>query len=794
MSLPAPLMFTIGLIDQITKPIAKISKQFNGLASNYQAGTMQMASGIGGIAASGYALQKALMPAIEMDRALGEVKSLGVRQSALKMLTDTSYEYALKYGKSSTEFIKSSYDIQSAIAGLNDADLSAFTLSSNVLAAATKADAATVTSYMGTMYGIFQNQANAMGKSEWVAQVTGMTASAVQAFKTTGAEMSGAFTAIGAEATSAGIAMSEQMAILGTLQATMSGSESGTKYKAFLAGVGKAQKALGLTFTDSQGRLLPMVDVLNKIKGKYGDVIDVAESDALARAFGSSEAVSTVKLLMGNIGGLSDSINTLGKVKGMEQAEIMASAMTDQSERLAQSWFVIRAAFGSAVLPAFNSFVGKIADMGKSVISFTNLYPNITRAVGQLGIGILGLVVAGGLFTVMMGASKMAMVAWNLSAMITGGIYKILTLDLTRLGRQMKLMPYFLQRWSRTSKIAAAAQWALNLAMNANPIGLVIAGIAALIAIVGAAIYYFDDLRDMMKGTAWGEPILFAVDAIANVLKMLGNVAVKAFSIWMAWIGFVWKAIKPIASLLLDVVVFALKVVGAVAGLVFGGIALLIGGLANLVTWVASSISAAFTASTEWISNIFTSMVNGISNQWQAFTDWFTSTTIGETLSAKFSAAGDIIRNMWTSIKGSFSDTWEWIVGNLNKIPGIDIDVGTSFTPEVKAVSKQQAAMPEMFKNSQAPMPSWMKQTAANDPVNYVYNTPQPARSMIQNNDISRSISPKFDKGLSAAAQSQRSMTAAQTKQINFGDVIIHNPPKGWSLSEIADQQELRTA
>ena len=102
MSLPQPLMFTVGMIDQITKPIAKVSNSLNGLTNDYQRGTMKMASGVAGIAASGYALQNALMPAIEMDRALGEVKSLGVRESALKQLTDTSYEFALKYGKSST--------------------------------------------------------------------------------------------------------------------------------------------------------------------------------------------------------------------------------------------------------------------------------------------------------------------------------------------------------------------------------------------------------------------------------------------------------------------------------------------------------------------------------------------------------------------------------------------------------------------------------------------------------------------------------------------------------------------
>ena len=502
--LPQQLMFTVGLIDQITKPIAKISQQFNGLSSNYQAGTMRMASGVAGMVASGYALTNALRPAIEMDRALGEVKSLGVRDSALKKLSDTSFAFALKYGKSATEFIRSSYDIQSAISGLNATDLAAFTKSSNILATATKADAATITNYMGTMYGIFKTQANGMGKSNWVEQVTGMTATAVKMFKTTGSEMSGAFTAIGAEATSAGIGMNEQMAILGTLQATMSGSESGTKYKAFLAGVGKAQKALGLEFTNAQGRLLPMVDILTKIKGKYGETLEVAESDALAKAFGSKEAVSTVKLLMNDINSLGGSINNLGKVKGMEQAEIMAAAMTDQSQRLAQSWFVIRAAFGSAILPVFNQFAGWLADVSRDVVWFTETFPNLSKYMGYAAIALLGLVAAGGLFTVMVGASKMAMVAWSVSAMAWGGITTALTFGLSSL-RSIML--------------------AVNIAMYANPIGLIVAGIAAAVVAVGALIYYWDDLKTTMGEWGWIKMLVGVFSSVwAGIKSLFSNV------------------------------------------------------------------------------------------------------------------------------------------------------------------------------------------------------------------------------------------------------------------------------
>lgn len=276
-------MMVIGLVDQVTKPLAGITNEINGAMSAAEKGMEQAAKGGAGLWATGVAIQNALMPAIEMDRKLGEVKSLGVTDEALKQLQQTALEFASDYGKSATEFVGASYDIQSAIAGLTGEELSQFTKASGVLAAATKADTATITSYMGTMYGIFKNQAEEMGKAAWVEDVAGMTASAVQMFKTTGMEMSSAFTSVGANATAAGIAMSEQMAILGTLQSTMSGSEAGTKYKAFLAGVGGAQDKLNLSFVDAQGKMLPMLDILEKLQGKFGDTLDVAESDELKK-------------------------------------------------------------------------------------------------------------------------------------------------------------------------------------------------------------------------------------------------------------------------------------------------------------------------------------------------------------------------------------------------------------------------------------------------------------------------------------------------------------------------------
>ncbi|WP_029826701.1 phage tail tape measure protein, partial [Vibrio parahaemolyticus] len=360
-------------------------------------------------------------------------------------------------------------------------------------AAATKADTGTITNYVGTMYGIFQNSANEMGKADWVNMLGGQTAKAVQMFKTTGDQMSAAFTSVGASATSVGVGMTEQMAILGTLQATMSGSEAGTKYRAFLAGTAKAQDALNMQFTNAQGQMLPIVDILNQIKGRYGDTISVAEAAELSKAFGTQEAVSMIQLLMQNTDGLAGSIEDLGKVKGLDMAEQMAGAMTDQWERMEQGVFAISAAFGAVLLPAILPVVGSLADGATQIVEWTRMFPNITKYVGFAAIAILGAAAAGGAFTLMMGIGQQAMATYMLVMKAATGINALFTKGMAAM---------------RVAMLAA------NIAIAANPIILVVGAVVAAIAAVGALIYYWDDLKASFGDTTWFQVLEGAITLI----------------------------------------------------------------------------------------------------------------------------------------------------------------------------------------------------------------------------------------------------------------------------------------
>jgi len=511
----AALNFILKLTDQVSAPLGKVKMGFNELAEKGQDNIRQMGFGLAGMVGAGLAINESLQPALEMNRALGEVKSLGVAEDALQRLNDKALEFSVAYGANARDFVASAYDIQSAIAGLTGEQLSSFTNASNLLAKATKADAGTITSYVGTMYGIFKNQADAMGKAEWVENLTGQTALAVQMFKTTGKDMSDAFTSIGASATSAGIGLSEQVAILGTLQATMGGAEAGTKYKAFLSGVGGAQEKLGLSFTDSQGRMLPMLQILDKLKGKFGDTLDVAESDALKKAFGSDEAVGLIKLLMTDTTGLANSMEQLGNVHGLEQAEKMAKAMVDPWQQFGAAVQALRIAFGQALIPILTPLMERLTGIAGTMTRWAGLFPNITRLIGIATLVVFGLAAGIGAITFVVALAK---TAWlGLSAVWT---------------------------------IATAAAWLFNAALWANPITWVVVGLIALGVAIGAAIIYWDEITAAIMNTAAFQWVSAQLTALSDWFASMGGWSGMAKAAWDGVVAIFHNAINGLIAML----------------------------------------------------------------------------------------------------------------------------------------------------------------------------------------------------------------------------------------------------
>lgn len=409
MSAAQGLEYIISLTDQLSAPLKGVMKSIDDLGKRGEAAMKKIGLGVAGIVGAGFALKSALDPAIELNRAIGEVRSLGVADTALEKLSKTALNFSSQYGESAVDFVRSSYDIQSAIAGLNGNELAEFTQTSNLLAKGTKASAATITNYMGTMYGIFAEDAAKLGNANWVNKIAGQTALAVKMFKTSGDGMSAAFTSLGAAAKAAKIDVAEQFGVLGNLQATMSGSEAGTKYKAFLAGVSGAQKELGLSFVDTNGDMLDMITILNKIKGKFGDTLDVAQAAKLKKAFGSQQAVDLIKLLLPKTKELKNNIADIAKVSDTKALAQMARSMVDPWSRLSQIITGVKTAIGGEILKKLDPIMHKVADLGQKFIDWLKTYKNIARWIGYvmgLLIGSAGVAAAITLFSGLIGVIK----------------------------------------------------------------------------------------------------------------------------------------------------------------------------------------------------------------------------------------------------------------------------------------------------------------------------------------------------------------------------------------------------
>ncbi|WP_226648125.1 phage tail tape measure protein [Microbulbifer variabilis] len=526
------LMFRIGLIDKASGPIGKIDTQMQKLSTSATVGGAML----GGAAAGGWALQSALSgllgPSIELNRAMGEVRSLDVHGEALEKLQRTALASSIQYGTSAADFIRASYDIQSAISGLKGGELAKFTEASAVLAQGTKSDVATITDYMGTMYGIFQQDAKRLGNAQWVELVAGQTANAVQMFKTTGAEMAAAYSTLGAEAQSHGIQMAEQMAIMGQLQATMSGSEAGTKYKAFLQGVGKAQGELGLQFTDSQGRMLPMLDILGKLQGRLAGLGSVEQGQLLLKAFGRGEAVALIQQLMLDTKGLANNIQALGNVKGMEKARRMAAEIADPFDRWRESSKAVRAVIGNALLPVITPLIDKFTEANATLVDWSYKFPHLTKAIGITTLVIVGLISTVLLFAAVGGVVQLTMAgliglqtAWTAVTALGSGALGLLTKGL---------------------KAARIATLLFSLSLYANPLVWIAAAVIGLIAGLALLVIHWDTVKAATLGfiqgfvERWGAirkviegnpilkilaaPFLFAVDAVGFLFEQIGKI------------------------------------------------------------------------------------------------------------------------------------------------------------------------------------------------------------------------------------------------------------------------------
>lgn len=97
--------------------------------------------------------------------------------------------------------------------------------------------------------------------------------------------------------------------------------------------------------------------------------------------------------------------------------------------------------------------------------------------------------------------------------------------------------------------IATAAQWLWNIAMSANPLGLIVLAIAAVVAAIiwiATQTTWFQDLWNTVWG-AIGEPVKAFIDFVLNYYQFMWNVLVAGVKLWWNTFTGFWKGAADFA-------------------------------------------------------------------------------------------------------------------------------------------------------------------------------------------------------------------------------------------------------
>ncbi|RBH35280.1 phage tail tape measure protein, partial [Pseudomonas sp. MWU13-2860] len=149
-------------------------------------------------------------------------------------------------------------------------------------------------------------------------------------------------------------------------------------------------------------------------------------------------------------------------------------------------------------------------------------FPNITRVVGIATLGVLAIIAAMSLLTFVVGASRMAWMAiitvWKVVQLLNlrtiagfllqAAVIATYVAGLTVLYTTMGSIRVAMMLWQ-------GVIWLVNVALTANPIGVVVMGIAALVAIVIAAVYYWDEWTGALMNTEAFKWVLEKLQALS---------------------------------------------------------------------------------------------------------------------------------------------------------------------------------------------------------------------------------------------------------------------------------------
>jgi len=252
-------------------------------------------------------------------------------------------------------------------------------------------------------------------------------------------------------------------------------------FQVALDSLGLSAKDLQASYmSDSKGTIFGLLDQINGLDA-------APKAEILTGLFGAEyqDDISSLAAGMDKLKGNFDLLNDSAR-KGSMEKEFQAKMQTTQFalEGVKQAAAETGISLTQSFLPSVQMIAGEFQTAAQGLLAFQQQYPELTNNIILAGVGLVGFRVAWLSVTFVMNQYKAQAEA--------------IRLLLANQKAQLVINRTAMVLSTGAMKAATAAQWALNVAMNANPLGLIVLGLAAVVGIGYVLYKNWDSLTAFM--------------------------------------------------------------------------------------------------------------------------------------------------------------------------------------------------------------------------------------------------------------------------------------------------------
>lgn len=594
----------------------------------------------GGVIAGGFAV--AANSAVDFEKRLSAIEAVSgataaemdlLSKKALQLGQDTKFS-ASEAALAMEELVKAGLSVDEVLNGAADAAVA--------LAAAGEVDLPFAAQIASNALNQFNLEAKDLNR------VVDNIAGAANASAIDVKEFGFSLSQVGAVAHLAGQSFEDTATAIALMgNAGIKGSDAGTSLKTFLSNLvpttntaKKAFKELGLNvgasgnaFIDAQGNYKSMAEIAGILNAATKDLSESQKQVALETIFGSDAIRAAAVISNAGAEGFKNLNAEMNKTTAAEVAATRMDNTAGSIEQLKGSLETLAISIGTTLLPALN----KLVDGAQAVVTW---FSNLDKTTQNTILSIIGIIGALALVT-----AAVVKLVQGIQAIRTA----IAIIKAWELATKASVI------WT---KIATAAQWLWNAAMTANPIGLIIAAIVALIAIFVLLFKKNETFRKVVLAV-W-DAIKKAVGAVVDwfmkyvwpVLKKQFELLVEGFKWLWGWVVKIFKAIVESVKFYIGIFMKVWEFIGPVVKAAFGLIVSIIKTAWSIISAIFSVIvtvvKAVFTAWWTVVSTVFNAILGVVKAVWGFIGPYI----IGS------------IEFWWSVIK----IVWNWIYENTLKV------------------------------------------------------------------------------------------------------------------------------